>query len=384
MIKFNARGKDFYIKERLLEKYQNSLLYLLSNTNMNSNITVSKINDSIYLDINPKYLRYIYDIYNIDSYIDENIDIFAKHDLEYLGFDVNVNYQIIPTLLHPIISPKKNINDKNQILKNNTNNKYCNVHCADGVLVTIDLANNYLMDTKLGYILYGNDTDSIITITDDYINVMITIDSLLLHNILSIIRDGYHLYHQYIYDTQIKDCYETDNIFCNDEIKFDDFDSDNGDIDQLMGNIYTLGNYVASHSVKINDNMNQLAKKIEENEKNETRYQYKRLTKYLELYGIICQADIEELNNRIYRYHNYHDIYRQSDDYRNLFDNTISCSYGSSTRIQYFIADLSHGCLSNIMRPFKIRFVSNFDVDKMKDADKEKASECIANYFYGL
>lgn len=57
MVKFSARGKELEIPKYLLDKYPNSLPSLLCNRN---DIPVAKINEAIYLDVDPKHIESIY------------------------------------------------------------------------------------------------------------------------------------------------------------------------------------------------------------------------------------------------------------------------------------------------------------------------------------
>lgn len=65
MVLFSARGKEFDIPRHLLKKHPSSLMYLLSNS---TTIPILKINNAIYLNIDPLHQKFICDMYNTGKY----------------------------------------------------------------------------------------------------------------------------------------------------------------------------------------------------------------------------------------------------------------------------------------------------------------------------
>lgn len=201
MVKFNARGKEFDIPKYLLNKHPDSLMCLLSNSD---SIPVFRVDGAIYLNVDPLHLKFICNMYNTGKHFGKNTDVFLMYDLKYLGFCVD--YQVIPTLFHPIIGLEEKTNStveygKEEITVQSEKRslvKYSRVHCFDGEIVIVDLSDANLIGTQIGNIIYGCIDECLIYKNEEYIDVSICIDSALFNNILSILRDGYAPYHEYL------------------------------------------------------------------------------------------------------------------------------------------------------------------------------------------
>lgn len=365
MVKFNARGKEFDIPKYLLNKYPDSLPTLLSNS---EDIPVFKINNAIYLDIDPKHIESIYDMYNIGECINIDKNTFLIYDLKYLGF--NIKHSIIPTLLHPIIRSKKNANpiENNAIHINiDTRIKYSNVHCSDDQIVSVDLSNGNLINTKIGSIICGTVPESLIFDGGEYIDTLICMDSILFNNILSILRDGYVIYHKHIYDNM--------HIAHND-----------GELKKYEHSHNSSTNYMVNHLETINNNILNLDKKYVYGN---IEHYYKRLRQYLISYGITYEYDFEQLKWRIINYDgtiSYEDDngYTCSRYYSDIYKEFSSGEDISNIHlIQDFVEHLV-GC-DWIPKKIKLKYTwyGDINISNMIKNDKEIVVKCIADYFYG-
>mgnify|MGYP001059172673 CR=1 FL=1 len=82
MIKFTARGFEFVCAKKLLcDKWKNNLL---KDFVTNSTIQLDKVDDSIYVDINPNNINVIFDYMAFENY-KKDIDLCTERDLIYLG-----------------------------------------------------------------------------------------------------------------------------------------------------------------------------------------------------------------------------------------------------------------------------------------------------------
>lgn len=357
MVLFSARGKEFDIPKYLLRKHPNSLMYLLSN---NVNIPIFKINNAIYLNIDPLHQKSICDMYNTGKHFCKNTDAFLVHDLKYLGFDVN--YRIIPTLSHPIIAPKERKNDIAECEENREENgedgkfvqtegrlsiKYSRVHCFDGEIVVVDLSDGNLAGTHIGNIIYGNACESLISENGDYIDVSICMDSMLFNNILSVLRDGYELYHEYI-TKGIGKCIGDTNV--TEDIDEDEEDEGDEEDEEGITNCVRLCEYLISYNVI-------------------SRYGFQQL----------C-ARIENYNDIINSSHVYYFLNTRCADIYN--DIICGCDISKKLYVRDFIAHKQKWIPESTLAKYR---KSNMNIDdyKMMENDKEIVLESIMNYFYG-
>ena len=153
IIKFNARGTFFSLPKENLEKYQHTLLNVLSS---NTNIPMDIINDSIYVDVSPQCITHIIDYYNHGKYHTE--DYFVLMDLKYLNLYNSNNLPFGYTL-----SNEENIQEKNdgksvdvQTIRNEfSENKYYKIHTADNKIICVFLGSyDYSSIKKLEKIFY--------------------------------------------------------------------------------------------------------------------------------------------------------------------------------------------------------------------------------------
>lgn len=213
MIKFSARGEEFSIPKKLLEKYPDSMLYaLIENAN---NIPTDKVNNCIYLDINSFTIDSIIDYYNLGSVRVSNI--FTAMDLKYLGLNIEHAYCILPCMSRPIIYSKEIVNE---IQLPTCMSKYYKIHTSNNKIIIIDISlyniKNLNILNSMFYIDEKNDTPM-------FLNVHVSATDVIMNVILTILRDGLNWYYEYL--TNDKKCYYKmimDNYkYILDETEFD-------------------------------------------------------------------------------------------------------------------------------------------------------------------
>lgn len=192
MINFNARGTKFMLPKNLLNKKPNSLLSVLSNTNL----PIDDLDKSIYVNIDPNHIENIVDFYMLDLVPNMENDIFLYMDFKYIGLidETIKKCPHIPSHMEfPLIF--ENICDSS-LPKTNIMQKYCRIHTVDDHLIIVNLSEctcntNY----KLSSILFGFDENYLINKSDEFIDVWIGQNKNIVNNILSIYRDEINWYY---------------------------------------------------------------------------------------------------------------------------------------------------------------------------------------------
>lgn len=192
--KFSARGIEFIIPNIFLKNHPDSLMCMLGNPKFD--IPIDKINDAIFLDIDPCNIELVTDIYNdADILADIDLDIFQYMDLKYLNL---VNHETTAKF----VEEKLDCDDQqNNIINSTINNgyKYCNIHTLDSKIILLDLefyksCNNSLMKS----ILFGEKGEYIIGSTEKFVDVWFGNTFVDTNKIISILRDGINYYKKYI------------------------------------------------------------------------------------------------------------------------------------------------------------------------------------------
>lgn len=192
MIKFSARGKEFRISKKSLEKYPESMLCILSDPS--NNVPIDEINGSIYIDINPFSVNSIIDYYNLDKSVVEISNIYTVMDMKYLGMNVEYIHDVSPFMAHPIIYSKDVVYDAQ---KPTCIARYYKIHTANDKMIIIDtlLYNaKYLniLDSMIHFDEINNSESPMII--DVYVGVTDTIMNIM----LTIMRDGLNWYYEYL------------------------------------------------------------------------------------------------------------------------------------------------------------------------------------------
>lgn len=187
LVDFSARGTKFQIPKKILERRPESLLSVLGR---DTDIPIDKIDDCIYIDINPIHISYIVDYYIMDILPNMENDIYLYMDLKYIGLidDSQINIPKISfNMKYPIIYDR---------LENYTvNQKWCRIHTLDSCIVIIDLSTfNQNGWNKLSSIIFGFEEEFLIGKSDKYIDVWIGLNKKFINIIISIIRDGLNWY----------------------------------------------------------------------------------------------------------------------------------------------------------------------------------------------
>ncbi len=218
LIRFSARGTEFKIPLLQLERRTESMLYMLATTD--PNIPIDKINDAIYIDIDPFHINEIAEFYTMNIIPNFNKNIYLYMDFKYLGL-TNDDTIVPKCMTIPIIN--------NNILKMECNieQKYCKMHTIDNEITIVDLATcNTDNWNNLLSILYGQDEEYVMEKSEEYINVWIGITKKRLNNLLSIIRDGLNWYYIYLIEgnKQFKVNMNKDNKILNSIISQDNYE----------------------------------------------------------------------------------------------------------------------------------------------------------------
>lgn len=333
MIKFSARGTEFTLSHKLLQKYPDSMLCMLADNP--NNFSIDKINDHIFVDINPANIDSIIDYYNFGN-CDTISNFFAMMDMQYLGLIIeNSKYNISPCMTHSLVNEKKSV-------CYNKYNGFYDIHSANNKVITIHMSS------------CGNDSlykfiDSILHMENKNGDTYFCVNAYdnMVHIILSIIRDGLSMYYEYLTDfndsPNILDCkaildetqFDFGNYFnvsnfkcyghscggnrsdwrkCSDcmseyegklEGKITDFFCSSEPYDDTYEHNQTkldMAKDIVKSLDGINKSINLLGNVIEHSIKNQTNsIQKDRIIKYLKLYNL-CDDSVEiQLKNRLER-----------------------------------------------------------------------------------
>lgn len=228
LCKFSARGTIFSIPQLLLKRKPESLLYMLSDPKFN--ISVDKIDDAIYVDVDPSNIEVIVDCYNNMHISDGDMDIFQYMDLKYIGLsnsqlysnnavndniiDVNVNQNNIintnmcqsrelPNVEYNTVKQSKNSNTYISI----DSHKYCTVHTIDNKTILLELSFYHdSQNSLIKSILFGEKEEYLIEPIcggTENIDVWIGMTEIYANKIISILRDGIIYYHPYLISQQL-------------------------------------------------------------------------------------------------------------------------------------------------------------------------------------
>src|SRR3989338_4682845 len=192
MIKFTARGFEFICPKKLLcEEWSNSLLKDFVN---NTNIILDKIDDSIYIDINPDNINIIFDYLEHQDYkID--IDHCAKRDLIYLGLsEENLEEWKLQPLSETIDDTDYDFNIPELFFINTRDSKKIILNKS-----TVNLWPN----CKFRDIIIGKYSDFLIDKSEHSVSTWLNISYTLCNIYLSMLRDGINCY----IDILVKDKY---------------------------------------------------------------------------------------------------------------------------------------------------------------------------------
>lgn len=240
IIEFSARGTNFSLPKKLLDKYPETMLSMLDS---NVDIPIDKIDDNIYVDINPNSIGPIIDYYNLGKC--EVEDFYTLMDFRYLGLENITNN--LP------YSSKESCKKNDVIVSNNgelntdiSKYKYCRIHTADCKIIIIsimsyDINNLDVLSSML--LITENNSDT----TDTYVDAWIGMSERIVNIILSIIRDGIISYYRYLtYDhlhnrNIILDEYQkiSDSVFFDIDVD----EKDIGDIDKYACGCHRTGMY---------------------------------------------------------------------------------------------------------------------------------------------
>lgn len=218
LITFSARGTKIFIPKALLKKYPDTLLCNICNYD---NIPTDKINNEIFIDINPANISTVVKLYHNSEIEEIDINSISLYmDLKYLGFMVEY-HKILPYMNDPV-----NYSTEVETLEIN-NLEYVNIHTIENDIIIVDIntINNWI-DCKFKSIIVGKYTDYIIDQKNDYLDIWIGLNTFKTHYILSILRDGLNWYY-YDYPltynknvNNIVNNYKCQNIEGSDEIEF--------------------------------------------------------------------------------------------------------------------------------------------------------------------
>lgn len=189
--KFNIRGTIIEIPLLLLKRKPESLLYMLSNPSFDA--PIDKINDAIYVDIDPNNIEIIVDCYNNIYLQNDDMNIFQYMDLKYLNLIDNTTF---------FDTSMMNTNDQNSVISDITcDYKYCIIRTFDRKTILLDLTmykgrNDNIMKS----ILFGKNEEYVINIDQEKKSVCVWIGmtEIYINKIISIIRDGIEWYYPYL------------------------------------------------------------------------------------------------------------------------------------------------------------------------------------------
>lgn len=205
MMTFNARGTKFSIPKSLLKRHPDTLL---NSVCLYNNIPMDKINDGIFVDIDPSNISMIIDLYHHCDLSELKFrSIFQYMDIKFLGFDVEYD-KIFPHMSEPLI-----YNDPEITQSIDEKIVYINIHTSDNNVITI---HKYITDgwieCHLKSIILGQIDDYMIGHNENGgIDVWIGLNTFRTHCILSILRDGLNYYY---YDYPLKYVENMCNISC--------------------------------------------------------------------------------------------------------------------------------------------------------------------------
>lgn len=330
MIKFNARGTFFSIPKYLLEKKPETLLCVLASTELNASIPIDSIQESIYIDVDPKYIDDIVDYYDLHSNVDdrEHIndlygrDIYMYMDMVYLGFvDIGDRDNIKKFKHYPLVTTKIDCTEKHNSIPEKSY-ELCDIHTSDNKIIPVNLL--YYVDTNnvLVQILHGQHEEHILYKKDKTVGVWLGIPETYLHPILSIIRDGIVYYYGYISDnislTSVifEDIYDSDVELevenwghrINRNVYYETYYTNNGDthIQDVLSDLCCSAGYmideIKNHlktRTRNNEKNNRemcryIARKIEQYDKSLLIKKNTRILDYLKKYDV-CTSEIMEI-----------------------------------------------------------------------------------------
>ncbi len=192
IIKFSARGTEFQIPKILLKNKPKSLLFIMSDADFN--VPIDKINNCIYIDVNPLHINFIVEYYVMNVFPDTiNQNIYLYMDFKYLGLlnDSHILPSCVPCYMtYPIIN-------KTNLCNIDIKQKYCRIHTIDNHIIISDLsiyATHNLWNDLLS-IMFGQINEFIINKSDEYIDVWIGFSKKIINILLSIMRDGLNWYY---------------------------------------------------------------------------------------------------------------------------------------------------------------------------------------------
>ncbi len=191
LVNFSARGTKFQIPRQILENKPESLLYVLSN---DIDIPIDKIDECIYVDVNPIHIKSIIDYYVMDILPNIKKDIFLYMDLKYLSLIDDFKKDV----------PEITLNMKFPIIYDTIRNhsivqKWCRIHTIDNNIIIVDLSTfNQNGWNKLSSIIFGFDEKYLIHESEEYLDVWIGIEKEFVNIILSIVRDGLNWYYEFL------------------------------------------------------------------------------------------------------------------------------------------------------------------------------------------
>lgn len=420
MIKYSARGTEFTISKKLLQKYPDSLMSILENNS--NNIHKDKLNDCLFIDVNPNSIKYIVEYYNFGTYSNSG-NLFITMDLNYLGF--NVDSKTSQCVMDPIIYDEQINNEKQECITTwNNIGGIINIRTTNNKIITIYKNHNEHFKKFIDMIT--------INITDVIINCHIDAPDNITHMILSVIRDGYNIYYEYLssaldhnvflnkYINVLEDeeyniknyCDAISDYECETHY-YGHFDSDEKKkchrctdtyeekLDQAMKEVYSK-----KIQLKINKDIQKTINKIKDAshilgdyvcnaiEENVQYVPKDILLKYLKMYDITNEFVDEQLRNRIFR--------------NNLFKNNINHIHnrlygeeksflgtnGDAGRGIYFLEDnvyniLYTNCekfrgLMRNMKPTRYCGTRVYHIVGMTEEKNEELTKYMYNYFIGL
>lgn len=193
LISFSARGTEFKLPQEILKKYPESLLHILSQ----SNLPVDKIDSCIYIDIDPIHINTIIDYYMMDIPIGHGIEknnIFMNMDMLYLNLKNESSIDVRYNMRLPII-----YNDNKNVEYQNVTQKWCKIHTRDNQTILVDLS-PYRNRRKNKFLsaIFGIDEEGVMNISNDVIDVWIGLPTFVINNLISVLRDGFNWYYGYL------------------------------------------------------------------------------------------------------------------------------------------------------------------------------------------
>lgn len=308
--KFNARGTIFTIPNFLLKKFPDSLMCMLSNPKFD--IPIDKIDDSIYIDVDPTNIDIIMDIYND---IEIELNIYQYMDLKYLSL---VNSEMIQKFSSEFFGSCTKYNETIRC-----DYKYCNIHTSDNKIILLNLEFYKICKNSLiKSILFGEKEEYVIKRSSIFIDVWMGNTFSDANKIISILRDGSEHYVKYINSEYIyvdhfflkykmhtimynlKDfvCYHPIQEINNDNTNINNTNTNINNTINVGGTCFNIGNMYANlspvkltigntvwgendiagqmlYNFDIGNKINKLSENIDIN--------HKKLIKYLNIYGLL-------------------------------------------------------------------------------------------------